>query len=95
MHSKKLRDFVFRLHRYVGLVVGLITIIVGLTGSLLVFHTEISDLQLHRHIGTITPGGDRLPVEVILNTVKKAYANQKVMSTSTSIVVKFCKWITF
>ncbi|MGI2904631.1 PepSY-associated TM helix domain-containing protein [Tolypothrix sp. VBCCA 56010] len=26
--------------------------------------------------GSITPGGERLPVEVILNTVKKAYANQ-------------------
>ncbi|MEH2143699.1 PepSY-associated TM helix domain-containing protein [Nostoc sp.] len=40
MHSKKLRDFVFRLHRYIGLAVGLIAIAIGLTGSLLVFHDE-------------------------------------------------------
>ncbi|MEH1837995.1 MAG: PepSY-associated TM helix domain-containing protein [Nostoc sp.] len=76
MHSKKLRDFVFRLHRYIGLVVGLIAIIIGLTGSLLVFHDEISDFLLHRQIATITPGGERLPVEVILNQVKISYANQ-------------------
>lgn len=76
MQSKKLRDFVFRLHRYIGLAVGLIAIVVGLTGSLLVFQHEINDFQLHCQIGTITPQGERLPVEVILNTVKKAYANQ-------------------
>ncbi|MEH2392108.1 MAG: PepSY-associated TM helix domain-containing protein [Nostoc sp.] len=84
MHSKKLRDFVFRLHRYIGLIVGLIAIIIGLTGSMLVFHDEISEFLLHRQIGTITPSGDaygnpkreRLPVEVILNRVKTTYANQ-------------------
>ena len=76
MHSKKLRDFVFKLHRYIGLAVGLIAIIIGLTGSLLVFHDEISDFLLHRQIGTITPGSERLPVEVILNQLKTAYANQ-------------------
>lgn len=54
----------------------MIAIAIGLTGSLLVFHDEISDFLLHRQIGTITPGGERLPVEVILNQVKTAYANQ-------------------
>ncbi|MEH2290808.1 PepSY-associated TM helix domain-containing protein [Nostoc sp.] len=76
MHSKKLRDFVFRLHRYIGLAVGLIAIIIGLTGSLLVFHDEISEFLLHRQIGTITPQGERLPVEVILNQVKTSYVSQ-------------------
>ena len=76
MHSKKLRDFVFRLHRYIGLAVGLIAIIISLTGSLLVFHDEISEFLLYRQIGTITPQGERLLVEVILNQVKIPYANQ-------------------
>ncbi|WP_138502421.1 PepSY-associated TM helix domain-containing protein [Nostoc sp. PA-18-2419] len=76
MRSKKLRDFVFRLHRYIGLAVGLIAIIIGLTGSLLVFHDEISEFLLHRQIGTINHNGERLPVEVILNQVKTAYTNQ-------------------
>ncbi|WP_375475225.1 PepSY-associated TM helix domain-containing protein [uncultured Nostoc sp.] len=76
MNSKKLRDLVFTLHCYIGLAVGLIAIIVGLTGSLLVFHSEISTFDQQRRIGTITPQGEQLPVEVVLNTVKKTYADQ-------------------
>ncbi|MEH2117502.1 PepSY-associated TM helix domain-containing protein [Nostoc sp.] len=76
MNSKKLGDLVFTLHRYIGLAVGLITIIVGLTGTLLVFHSEISTFDQQRRIGTITPQGEPLPVEVVLNTVKKTYADQ-------------------
>ncbi|MEH2332379.1 hypothetical protein [Nostoc sp.] len=34
MSNKKLRNFVFTLHRYIGLAMGLIAILVGLTGSL-------------------------------------------------------------
>ncbi|MEH2249201.1 PepSY-associated TM helix domain-containing protein [Nostoc sp.] len=76
MNSKKLRDLVFTLHRYIGLAVGLIAIIVGLTGTLLVFQSEISTFDQQRRIGTITPQGEPLPVEVVLNTVKKTYADQ-------------------
>ena len=76
MTYKTLRNFVFALHRYIGLVVGLIAIIIGLTGSLLVFKSEISDFQQHNQIGTITPQGEMLPIEVVLNTVKKSYTNQ-------------------
>jgi uncharacterized iron-regulated membrane protein len=35
MKALKLRNLIFQLHRYLGLVVGLILVIVGLTGSLL------------------------------------------------------------
>ncbi|NMF64796.1 PepSY-associated TM helix domain-containing protein [Brasilonema octagenarum] len=76
MNSKKLRNLIFTLHRYIGLAVGLIAIIVGLTGSLLVFHSEISTFDQQRLFGTITPQGEPLPVEVVLNTVKKIYADQ-------------------
>ncbi|MEH2082239.1 MAG: PepSY-associated TM helix domain-containing protein [Nostoc sp.] len=76
MNSKKLRDLVFTLHRYIGLAVGLIAIIVGLTGTLLVFHSEISSFDQQHRIGTITPQGEPLPIEVVLNTVKKTYADQ-------------------
>ncbi|MBW4630845.1 MAG: PepSY domain-containing protein [Iphinoe sp. HA4291-MV1] len=76
MTSKTLRNFVFALHRYIGLGVGLFAIIIGLTGSLLVFHTEITDFQRHRQMGTITPQGEPLPIEMLLNTVKSTYANQ-------------------
>ena len=76
MTSKTVRKAIFGLHRYIGLAVGLIAIIIGLTGSLLVFQSEISDFQRHNQIGTITPKGEMLPIEVVLNTVKKNYTNQ-------------------
>lgn len=71
MQVKSFQNLVFTLHRYIGLAVGLIAIIVGLTGSLLVFHSEISNFEQQHRLGTITPQGEPLPVEVVINTVKK------------------------
>jgi uncharacterized iron-regulated membrane protein len=76
MNAKAFRNRLFVLHRYLGLMVGLIVIVIGLTGSLLVFHTEISEFQQHRQFGTITPQGEVLPIETILNAVKPIYASQ-------------------
>lgn len=76
MNTQTLRNVVFVLHRYIELAVGLIAILVGLTGSLLVFHSEISAFDQQRRMGTITPQAEPLPLEVILNTVKQTYAHQ-------------------
>jgi hypothetical protein len=40
MNRKKLRDIVFYLHQYIGFFVGLLLILIGLTGSLLVFEQD-------------------------------------------------------
>ncbi|MEH2407283.1 PepSY-associated TM helix domain-containing protein [Nostoc sp.] len=76
MTYKTLRNFVFALHRYIGLAVGLIAIIIGLTGSLLIFRSEIITHQNHDQIVTIIPQGKMLPIEVVLNTVRNRYASQ-------------------
>ncbi|MDF5725347.1 MAG: PepSY-associated TM helix domain-containing protein [Rhizonema sp. PD37] len=76
MTYKTLRNIVFALHRYIGLGVGLIAIIVGLTGSLLVFQGEITTHQKHYQIESITPKGEMLPMEVVLNTMTQIYASQ-------------------
>ncbi|MEH2411389.1 hypothetical protein [Nostoc sp.] len=47
MPAKKLRHLTFILHRILGFAIGLIAILVGLTGSLIVFQREI------RHIFTV------------------------------------------
>jgi uncharacterized iron-regulated membrane protein len=80
LSNKKLRNFVFTLHRYIGLAVGLIAILVGLTGSLIVFQREINEFQLHQQFGTILPKGERLSLEVVLDIVKAAYVNQPEMA---------------
>ncbi len=77
MKSKKLRDLTFTLHRYIGLAVGLILIIVGLTGSLLVFQKEIDHFLLSWQIEQVVPQGERLSIESAIDTVKAAYADRK------------------
>ncbi|MHC5729841.1 MAG: PepSY domain-containing protein, partial [Nostoc sp.] len=47
MNSKSLRNWIFTLHRYLGLALGLIAIAIGLTGSLLIFHSEIQQYDEH------------------------------------------------
>ncbi|MEH2179020.1 PepSY domain-containing protein [Nostoc sp.] len=60
MKSKPIRNWIFIFHRYLGLALGLILIIVGLTGSLLVFDDEINQWSDDRQFGTVTPIGETL-----------------------------------
>ncbi|MEH2275553.1 MAG: PepSY domain-containing protein [Nostoc sp.] len=85
MSYKKLRNIVFTLHRILGFAIALIAIIVSLTGSLIVFQCEINEFQLHQHFGAIIPQGNRLSLEVILDFVKAAYANQP-QSVNVSLI---------
>ncbi|MEH2167207.1 MAG: PepSY-associated TM helix domain-containing protein [Nostoc sp.] len=80
MSNKKLRNIVFTLHRILGFAIAPIVILVGITGSLIVFQREINDFQRHQQFGAILPHGNRLSLEVILDLVKAAYANQPQMA---------------
>jgi uncharacterized iron-regulated membrane protein len=75
MKAKTFRNQIFLYHRWIGLAVGIIFAIIGLTGSLLVFHSEISDFTLHQELGPIVdPGSPVLPLEVIGEKVQQAFA---------------------
>lgn len=76
MKSKQIRNLTFQLHRYIGLVVGLVLIIIGLTGSLLVFQKEIDQFLLDQQYGIVIPQEQRIKVETVLETVKTAYTSQ-------------------
>lgn len=76
MQIRKIRSFVFKSHRVIGLAVGIVLAIVGLTASLLVFHAEMADFNLHQEVGQIAPQGEPLPLEVVLDQVKTTFANQ-------------------
>lgn len=73
MKAKELRDLIFKLHRYIGLAVGLLLVLIGLTGSLLVFHSEIDDLITSQQFGRVTPVGQSLSPEKILEISQAAY----------------------
>jgi uncharacterized iron-regulated membrane protein len=53
MKSRKIRKLAFTLHRYIGLAVGLILVIVSLTGSLLVFEHELDDWAIQQRFGHV------------------------------------------
>lgn len=76
MNTKQLRDILFPLHRYLGLVLGILLIIVGLTGSLLVFQHEINDFLVEQQFGRVIPQEQRVSVESVLDNVKTTYAAQ-------------------
>jgi uncharacterized iron-regulated membrane protein len=76
INARKFRSWVFNSHKIIGLIVGLILVITGLTGSALVFQREIVDAQVVAQYGKVIPQGEMVAVETIVNNIKTAYANQ-------------------
>jgi uncharacterized iron-regulated membrane protein len=75
MKQVKLQNLIFSLHRYLGLGVGLILVIVGLTGSLLVFVPELDAQIVQQRFGYVTPQEQPIAPDKLVETVKIAYAN--------------------
>jgi uncharacterized iron-regulated membrane protein len=75
MKQVKLQNLIFSLHRYLGLGVGLILVIVGLTGSLLVFVPEIDAQIVQQRFGYVTSQEQPIAPDKLVETVKIAYAN--------------------
>lgn len=67
-----LRDLVRIAHRYIGLVAGLVLVVTGLTGSALVFRSEI-DAALDPHLLRVAPGPSRAPLEPMLARVRREH----------------------
>jgi uncharacterized iron-regulated membrane protein len=70
MKTQKIRSLIFFVHRYVGLFVGVLIAIVGLTGSLLVFHSELESALVTQRFGNVTPEGQPVGIEKIFATVQ-------------------------
>jgi uncharacterized iron-regulated membrane protein len=77
MTFKTLRKAVFSLHRIIGLLIGLLLIVIGLTGSLLVFEAEISDWLIIRQFGQVVPSNQRLAPDILLDITKTTYPSLK------------------
>lgn len=75
MKSKKVRNIAFILHRYIGLAIGIILVIVGLTGSLLVFEHEMDEWAIQQRFGSVVPQEQRLSTATLVDNVKAAYTN--------------------
>ncbi|MGF1482527.1 MAG: PepSY-associated TM helix domain-containing protein [Cyanophyceae cyanobacterium] len=63
-----------KIHRFVGIIIGILLIIIGTTGSLLVFHNEL-EAAIHPQLITVVPEGERLSVDAITASVQQADPN--------------------
>lgn len=82
MKAKTIRNQIFILHRYIGLVVGLLLILIGITGSLLVFHSDIDDWIVARQFGTVISQGQTISIDRAVEIAGVAHPQWKAVSVS-------------
>ncbi|HWF67685.1 MAG TPA: PepSY-associated TM helix domain-containing protein [Acidobacteriaceae bacterium] len=71
-----MRKLIFNLHLYTALVAGLFIVILGVTGSIMTFETEL-DVLFNPSLFKVQPGLKPLPVTDVIGTLKTAYPHQK------------------
>lgn len=76
MLKRKLRQPTLILHRYAGIIAGILLIVIGLTGSALVFSEEL-DRILNPQLLHVVPQNKRVSLETVLNTVREAHPDLK------------------
>jgi hemoglobin/transferrin/lactoferrin receptor protein len=62
---------VYKVHKWLGLLTGAVLVVIGLTGSVVVFYDEIDRLQFS-HLSTVAPGEMELPLETRFEAARKA-----------------------
>jgi uncharacterized iron-regulated membrane protein len=67
----KQRNMMIAIHGWVGLIAGLLIVIMGLTGSAIVFHPEI-DRSLNPHLMQVQPQGERVAIATFLESIQSA-----------------------
>jgi uncharacterized iron-regulated membrane protein len=82
--SKQFRDALFKWHRYLGLVLGILIAIAGLTASMMIVMLDTEEFLIRQGIEEVVPQGERLSLEVLSDRAKDAPIAQG-YSTVTSI----------
>ncbi|HEY9810220.1 MAG TPA: PepSY-associated TM helix domain-containing protein [Halomicronema sp.] len=75
----RVRKLALTLHLYLGLIVGILLVVIGLTGSLLVFKNDIERF-LNPQLLQVIPQAEKIPLETILQLVEKAYPQNQAIS---------------
>jgi uncharacterized iron-regulated membrane protein len=73
------RNRIIAMHSIVGLLGGLLLLVMGLTGSAIVFHQEI-DQALNPYLMQVTPQGERVAIESVLATAQRAIPGSRLES---------------
>ena len=73
MKSKRIRNLAFYLHRYLGLVLGWLLILIGITGSLLIFNQEIENFTIARQFGSVIPQEQTISIDRVTEIARSTY----------------------
>ena len=71
-----MRKFLFNVHLWLALVAGVFVLILGLTGCIMAFETELDHL-LHPRLSYVTPGAHRLSLAEIAAAVENALPGER------------------
>jgi uncharacterized iron-regulated membrane protein len=80
MKTKSIRNLTFHLHRALGLILGAIISLVGLTGSLLVFESEIDSWADSQRFGNVTPMGKMLSLDRAVEIAQVNYPERQIQA---------------
>ncbi len=72
-----MRKLIFNLHLYGALLVGIFIVIIGVTGSIMAFETDIDRLT-HPGLFRVEPQGTPLSVSELFKAAQKAYPGQRI-----------------
>ncbi|WP_238527248.1 PepSY-associated TM helix domain-containing protein [Methylomonas methanica] len=70
-HKRAIRQQWLAVHLYLGLSLGLLLSVIGITGSLLVFYLELDEV-LNPELAIAEPSAPRLPYQTIFNAIRQA-----------------------
>jgi uncharacterized iron-regulated membrane protein len=75
----RLRKALFQIHLWVGVVLGIYAIAIGITGSLLVFSSEL-ELRLEPHLHVVQPEARMASLQKVWETVRATHPNDRIFS---------------
>ncbi|MEH2265384.1 PepSY-associated TM helix domain-containing protein [Nostoc sp.] len=75
----KFRNLVLKLHGAIGILMGLLLVVITLSGASIVFHEEL-DRTLNRSLWSVTPQATQISPDLILASVQKELPNFSVQS---------------
>lgn len=70
----KFSQWVLKLHGWMGIVMGLLLMVAGLTGSVIVFQEEL-DHGLNRSLWSVMPQAEKISLDTMLAPVEAAHPN--------------------
>jgi uncharacterized iron-regulated membrane protein len=70
-----MRELLLKVHRWMGLVAGIIIFVIAVTGCVLIFENDI-DRAANASVLKVTPGPQRVPLQQALQNVRAAYPSE-------------------